>query len=97
MSVGDDVPDHCLVNASGQKGISQGSGRRFNLTITQTGWEDAAPHSQLVVIGATGRVDGDAVNRRMEICLAVSAPTSERAYGTGAVIAWLRRRLPGLS
>jgi len=86
-----------LADAPGQKGILQVVGRRANLTLAQDGWENAAPHSQLVVIGAEGSVDGEDLNQRMEACLAVNAPKSEREYITRTVIEWLRRRLPGSS
>ena len=35
--------------------------------------------------------------QRMETCLAVNAPKSEREYITRTVIEWLRQRLPGTS
>ena len=84
-----------LADAPGQKGILQVVGRRATLTLTQDDWGDAAPHSQLVVIGAAGSVDGDSLNLRMEACLAVYAPKSELENVTRTVIVWLRQRLPG--
>ncbi|MYC24091.1 MAG: GTP-binding protein [Caldilineaceae bacterium SB0662_bin_25] len=86
-----------LDDAADQKGVLHVVGRRASLTLTQDGWENAAPHSQLVVIGAEGSVDGDDLNQRMESCLAVNAPKSEREYITRTVIEWLRHRLPGTS
>ena len=86
-----------LADAPGQKGIVQVVGRRASLTLTEDGWEDAAPHSQLVVIGAEGSVDGDDLNQRMETCLAVNAPKSEWGHVTRTVTEWLRQRLPGSS
>ena len=70
-------------------------GRRATLTLTQDDWGDAAPHSQLVVIGAAGSVDGDSLNLRMKSCLAVNAPKSELENVTRTVMVWLRQRLPG--
>ena len=86
-----------LADATGQKGVLQVVGKRASLTLTQDGWQNAAPHSQLVVIGAEGTVDGDDLNRRMQACLAVNAPKSEREYITRTVVEWLRQRLPGTS
>ena len=86
-----------LADAPAQKGILQVVGRRASLALTQDGWESAAPHSQLVVIGAEGSVDGDSLNQRMEACLAVNAPKSGWEYITGAATEWLRQRLPGTS
>ena len=86
-----------LADASCKRGVLQVVGRRASLTLTQDGWENVTPHSQLVVIGAEGGVDGDSLNERMEACLAVNAPRSEREYITRTVIGWLRQRLPGRS
>ena len=86
-----------LADAPGKRGILQVVGRRASLTLTQDGWENASPHSQLVVIGAAGSVDGDSLNLRMEACLAVNAPKSEWENVTRTVIEWLRQRLPGTS
>ena len=83
-----------LADAPGQKGILQVVGKRASLTLSQDGWEDAAPHSQLVVIGAEGAVDGDSLNRRMEACLAVNAPKSQWERITRAVTEWLRELSP---
>ena len=83
-----------LADAPGQKGILQVVGKRASLTLSQDGWEDAAPHSQLVVIGAEGSVDGDSLNRRMEACLAVNAPKSQWEHITRAVTEWLRELSP---
>ncbi len=86
-----------LADAPGQKGILQVVGRRASLALTQDEWENTAPHSQLVVIGAEGSVDGDTLNQRIEACLAVNAPKSEWEYITRTVTEWLRQRLPGTS
>ena len=86
-----------LADAPGQKGILQVVGRRASLTLAQDGWESAAPHSQIVVIGSAGSIDGDDLNQRMEACLAVNAPKSELEYITRTVIEWLRQQLPGTS
>ena len=86
-----------LADAPGQKGILQVVGRRASLTLAQDGREYAAPHSQLVVIGAAGSVDGESLNLHMEACLAVNAPKSELEYVTRTAIEWLRQRLPGTS
>ena len=83
-----------LADAPGQKGILQVVGKRASLTLSQDGWEDAAPHSQLVVIGAEGSVDGDSLNRRMEACLAVNAPKSQWERITRTVTEWLRQLSP---
>jgi G3E family GTPase len=79
-----------LADAPGQKGILQVVGKRASLTLSQDGWGDEAPHSQLVVIGAEGAVDGDSLNRRMEACLAVNAPKSQWERITRTVTEWLR-------
>ncbi len=86
-----------LADAPDQKGILQVVGRRASLTLTQDGWDNTAPHSQIVVIGAAGTVDGADLNERMEGCLAVNAPKSELEYITRTVIEWLRQRLPDAS
>ena len=86
-----------LADVPGQREILQVVGRRASLTLTQDGLKNAAPHSQLVVIGAAGRVDGGDLIQRMETSLAVNAPKSEREYITRTVIEWLRQRLPGTS
>ncbi|NJO82688.1 MAG: GTP-binding protein [Blastochloris sp.] len=83
-----------LADAPDRKGILQVVGRRASVTLAQDSWENTAPHSQLVVIGAAGSVDGDALNQHMEACLAVNAPKSEVEYITRTVIEWLRQRLP---
>jgi G3E family GTPase len=86
-----------LADAPDQKGVLQVVGRRASLTLSRDGWESTAPHSQIVVIGAAGSVDGDALNQHMEACLAVNAPKSELEHITRTVIEWLRQRLPGAS
>jgi G3E family GTPase len=86
-----------LADAPGQKGILQVVGRRASLTLSREGWENRVPHSQLVVIGAAGSVDGETLTECMEACLAVHAPQSELAYLTRTVIEWLRQRLSSAS
>ena len=83
-----------LAGAPGQKGILQVVGKRASLTLSQDGWGDAAPYSQLVLIGAEGSIDGDSLNRRMEACLAVNAPKSQWERITRAVTEWLRHLPP---
>ena len=83
-----------LAGAPGQKGILQVVGKRASLTLSQDGWGDAAPHSQLVLIGAEGSIDGDNLNRRMEACLALNAPKSQWERITRAVTEWLRELSP---
>ena len=83
-----------LADAPDRKGILQVVGRRASVTLAQDGWENTAPLSQIVVIGAAGSVDGDTLNQHMEACLAVNAPKSELEYITRTVIEWLRQRLP---
>lgn len=83
-----------LADAPDRKGILQVVGRRASVTLAQDGWDNTPPHSQMVVIGAAGSVDGDELNQHMEACLAVNAPKSELEYITRTVIEWLRQRLP---
>jgi G3E family GTPase len=86
-----------LADAPDRKGILQVVGRHASVTLAQHGWENTAPHSQIVVIGAAGSVDGDELNQHMEACLAVNAPKSELEYITRPVIEWLRQWLPSAS
>jgi len=83
-----------LADAPDRKGILQVVGRRASVTLAQDGWENTPPHSQMVVIGAAGSVNGADLNQHMEACLAVNAPKSELEYITRTVVEWLRQRLP---
>jgi G3E family GTPase len=83
-----------LVEQPDRKGILQIVGKRVSLTFLGDYWGEEMPYSQMVVIGATGQVDTDDLNQRMEDCLAINAPQSEWEYITNSAITWLRERLP---
>lgn len=80
-----------LVDDPERIGVIQVVGKRATFTWGRS-WGESPPHTQLVVIGAHGTVDAEALNAEFERCLAVNAPKSEVERLTNAALSWLRSR-----
>lgn len=60
-------------DAPQRRGLLHVVGKRVRLTVGEP-WGDAAPRSQLVLIGSAGSIDAAALQARFEACLAGNAP-----------------------
>lgn len=78
-----------LADAPDYKGILHVVGSRVQLTLRER-WDGQPPHSQVVVIGSHGEIDGDDLTGRFETALAENAPASEVERLMNTVMNWLR-------
>jgi G3E family GTPase len=81
-----------LADQPDKRAVFQMVGKRASLVLTDGGWGDAVPHSQVVVIAAHDGFAPDALQAQFEACLAANAHPSELEKITGGVMNWLRGR-----
>lgn len=74
-----DIPD--------RRSVLQMVGQRASITLGDA-WDDQPPHTQIVVIGSNGGVDGNDLQRRFEACIEAHQTPVTRFVGT--VREWLR-------
>ncbi len=80
-----------LADSPDRRAVLHVVGRRVTLSLGDA-WGDEPPRTQIVVIGAHGGVDAEALRTRFEGTLAANAPPSEIQRIAGTVLSWLRRR-----
>lgn len=74
-----------------RKGILHVVGRRVSLEFGEP-WGDQPARTQIVVIGAHGGVNAEALQARFEATLAANAPASDIERVADAALRWLRLR-----
>ncbi|GAB4517964.1 MAG: GTP-binding protein [Anaerolineae bacterium] len=71
--------------------VLQVVGKRANLNVERA-WNNQAPRTQIVVIGAHNALDTEALQALFDGCLAENAPRNEVERVTRTVMSWLRGR-----
>lgn len=79
-----------LLESPYRAGVLQVVGKRASLTYLGQLWEDRAPYSQVVLIGAHGSLDPHDMQTRMEACLAKNAPKNDLSRLADLALGWLR-------
>lgn len=81
-----------LADEPDKKAVLQVVGQRASIQFLPEPWGEAGPRSHMVVIGAAGGVNAEALTQQMNACLAVNAPQSEVQRISNTVLEWLRGR-----
>ncbi len=76
-----------------RRGLLHVVGKRVRLTVGEA-WGDAAPRTQLVVIGAAGSIDAAALQARLEACLASNVPAPQ-PMPLDKALEWVRQTFGG--
>lgn len=76
-----------LADSPDKRGILQMVGTRISLALGEA-WKDQIPYTQLIVIGTSGGVDADALQRQFDGCIVGKGQRVRRLVNT--VTEWLR-------
>ncbi|MDZ4769943.1 MAG: GTP-binding protein [Chloroflexota bacterium] len=80
-----------LADMPHNKGVLHVVGKRVSMTFGEL-WGDAAPYTEIVVIGTHGGVDSDDLRQRFESAFVINQPVSELARIKDSVLGWVRAR-----